>query len=130
MLTAMMAIKLGNTVVFKPSEKSPLVGIKIGELIQEAGLPQSVVEIVTGDAETGAHLSRADIAKVIFTGSVGGGARVMAQAAEKITPVTLELGGKDAAVVLPDAPLDWTARGLTWGASTRECPACGAAERV
>ncbi|MBK7748517.1 MAG: aldehyde dehydrogenase family protein [Candidatus Obscuribacter sp.] len=130
MMTAMMAIMLGNTVVIKPSEKSPLVGIKIGELIQEAGLPQSVVEIVTGDAETGAHLSRADIAKVIFTGSVGGGARVMAQAAEKITPVTLELGGKDAAVVLPDAPLDWTARGLTWGAFTNAGQACASVERV
>jgi succinate-semialdehyde dehydrogenase/glutarate-semialdehyde dehydrogenase len=67
---------------------------------------------------------------LIFTGSVEGGSKVMAQAAENLTPVTLELGGKDPAIVLPDAPPDWTARGLVWGAFTNCGQACASIERV
>lgn len=129
MMTAMMAVMLGNTVIIKPSEKSPLVGLKIGELCGKV-LPAGVVQIVTGDRRTGEYLSRSHLAKLIFTGSVRGGSEVMAQAAPNVTPVSLELGGKDAAIVLPDAPLDWTARGLVWGAFTNAGQACASVERV
>lgn len=130
MMSAIMSIMVGNTVIIKPSEKSPLTGIKIGELCQEAGFPRGVVEIVTGDRETGKYLSEAALNKLIFTGSVQGGQKVMAQSAENLTPLTLELGGKDAAIVLPDAPIDWTCRGITWGAFTNAGQACASVERV
>jgi len=130
MMAIVMALMVGNTVVLKPSEKSPLTGIKIGELFLEAGFPEGVVTVVTGDRTTGAYLSRSRLAKLIFTGSVEGGRKVMAQAAEKLIPVTLELGGKDPAIVLPDAPPDWTARGLVWSAFTNCGQACASVERV
>lgn len=130
MMTALMAVMVGNTVVLKPSEKSSLVGIKIAELFEKAGFPKGVVSVVTGDRSTGEYLSRSKLAKLVFTGSVEGGAKVMAQAAPNLTPVSLELGGKDAAIVLPDAPVDWTARGLVWGAFTNAGQACASIERV
>jgi succinate-semialdehyde dehydrogenase/glutarate-semialdehyde dehydrogenase len=130
MMTAIMALYAGNTVVIKPSEKSSLVGIKIGELILEAGFPPGAVEIITGDGQTGKYLSSSRLGRLIFTGSVGGGKAVMSQAANSLTPVSLELGGKDAAIVLPDAPIDWTAKGLTWGAFTNAGQACASVERV
>ncbi len=129
-MSIVMSLMVGNTVVLKPSEKSPLTGIKIGELFQEAGFPEAVVTVVTGDRTTGAHLSRSKLAKLIFTGSVEGGRKVMAQASDNLIPVTLELGGKDPAIVLPDAPVDWTARGLVWSAFTNCGQACASIERV
>lgn len=130
MMTAMMAVMLGNTVVIKPSEKSPLIGLRIGELFTQAGFPPGVVQIVTGERHTGELLSKGRLSKLVFTGSVRGGAQVMAQAAANITPVSLELGGKDAAIILPDAPLEWTAKGLVWGAFTNAGQACASVERV
>lgn len=129
-MTILMAVACGNTVVLKPSEKSPMVGIKIGELFEKAGFPSGVLQVVTGDRSTGEHLTRCDLARIIFTGSVAAGSKIMAQAAPNITPVSLELGGKDAAIVLPDAPVDWTARGLVWGAFTNAGQACASIERV
>lgn len=130
MMSIIMAVACGNTVVLKPSEKCPLIGIKIGELFIEAGFPKNVVTVVTGDRATGAYLSQSNVAKLIFTGSSAGGSKVMAQASEKLIPVSLELGGKDAAIVLPDAPADWTAQGLVWGAFTNCGQACASIERV
>ncbi|HEY9784051.1 MAG TPA: aldehyde dehydrogenase family protein [Candidatus Obscuribacterales bacterium] len=130
MMTMLMAVMTGNTVVLKPSEKSPLIGIKIGELFEQAGFPKGVVSVVTGDRTTGAALSNCRLAKLVFTGSVEGGSKVMAQAAPNLTPLTLELGGKDPAIVLPDAPLEWTARGITWGAFTNAGQACASIERL
>jgi succinate-semialdehyde dehydrogenase/glutarate-semialdehyde dehydrogenase len=130
MMAMIACVMCGNTVVLKPSEKSPLVGIKIGELFKEAGFPDGVVTIVTGDRTTGEHLSRAKLSKIIFTGSVQGGRNIMAQAAPNVVPVTLELGGKDPAIVLPDAPIGWTAQGLLWGAFTNAGQACASIERV
>lgn len=130
MMTAVMSVMVGNTVVIKPSEKSPLIGIKIGELFQEAGFPAGVVEIVTGDRETGKALSQCELDKIIFTGSVRGGMHIMEQASGNLVPVTLELGGKDPAIVLPDASIEWTCRGITWGAFTNAGQACASVERV
>lgn len=130
MMTILAAVGVGNTVVLKPSEKSPLIGIKIGELFEKAGFPEGVVSVITGDRSTGEHLSRARLSRLIFTGSVEGGRKIMAQVAPNLTPLTLELGGKDPAVVLPDAPVEWTARGLTWGAFTNAGQACASIERA
>ncbi|MBN9393753.1 MAG: aldehyde dehydrogenase family protein [Candidatus Melainabacteria bacterium] len=130
MMTACMALMVGNTVVLKPSEKSPLIGIKIGELFLQAGFPQGCVEVITGDRNTGRYLTEQNLAKVIFTGSVSGGKNVMETCSRSLTPVTLELGGKDAAIVLPDAPVEWTSRGLVWGAFTNAGQACASVERV
>ncbi len=130
MMTIAMAVMVGNTVVLKPSEKSSLVGIKIGELFEEAGFPPGVVSVVTGDRSTGKLLSESKLSKLIFTGSYEGGCKVMEQAAVSVTPVSLELGGKDAAIVLPDAPIKWTAQALAWGAFTNAGQACASIERV
>jgi acyl-CoA reductase-like NAD-dependent aldehyde dehydrogenase len=130
MMTILMALMAGNTVVLKPSEKSPLTGLKIGELFKRSGFPENVVSIVTGERITGEYLSRSRLAKLIFTGSAAAGAQVMAQASTQLTPVCLELGGKDAAIVLPDAPIETTACGLAWGAFSNAGQACASIERL
>ncbi|MBK9142358.1 MAG: aldehyde dehydrogenase family protein [Candidatus Melainabacteria bacterium] len=130
MMAALMSVMVGNTVVLKPSEKSSLIGIKIGDLFREAGFPEGVMSVVTGDKDTGRYLSESGLARVIFTGSVEGGRKVMEQAAATITPVSLELGGKDAAIVLPSAPVKWTAQGIAWGAFTNAGQACASIERL
>jgi succinate-semialdehyde dehydrogenase/glutarate-semialdehyde dehydrogenase len=130
MMTIVMALMTGNSVILKPSEKASLTGIKIGELFTQAGFPDGLVTIVTGDRTTGSNLVSSKVQKVIFTGSVAGGSNVMATAARNLTPVSLELGGKDAAIVLPDAPVDWTANGLVWGAFTNCGQACASIERL
>lgn len=130
MMTILMAVMAGNTVVLKPSEKSPLTGLKIGELFKKAGFPENVVSIVTGEKITGEYLSRSRLAKLVFTGSPAAGAQVMAQASAQLTPVCLELGGKDPAIVLPDAPVESTAWGLAWGAFSNAGQACASIERL
>lgn len=126
-VTALMA---GNTVVFKPSEYTPLTGLKIGELLKEAGVPATVMEVVTGDGSTGAALVNSDVDKIIFTGSVGTGKKIMEAAAKKLTPVTLELGGKDPLIVLPDADIDRASSAAVWGAFCNSGQVCAGIERV
>lgn len=130
MMSIVMALMAGNSVVLKPSEKSSLIGIKIGELFLQAGFPEGLVNVVTGGRQTGTYLVESAVQKVIFTGSVAGGSNVMTAAARNLTPVSLELGGKDAAIVLPDAPVDWTAHGIVWGAFTNCGQACASIERL
>lgn len=130
MMTILMSLMVGNTVVLKPSEKSSLVGLRIGELFRAAGFPDNVVTVITGDRTTGECLLRTRLDKVVFTGSVATGARVMMEIATNPMPMCLELGGKDAAIVLPDAPAEWTAKGLTWGAFTNAGQACASIERM
>jgi succinate-semialdehyde dehydrogenase/glutarate-semialdehyde dehydrogenase len=128
--SALSAVAAGNTVVLKPSEKSTLTGLLIRDLFRDAGFPADTVQVVVGDGLTGKHLSETRQARLILTGSVGAGKKVMAQAAQRLTPVTLELCGKDAAIVLPDAPVDLTAAGLTWGACFNAGQACASIERL
>jgi len=130
MMTILMAVMAGNCVVLKPSEKSPLTGLKIAELFQLAGFPDHVVSVVTGERVTGEYLSRSRLARLLFTGSAQAGAQVMAQASAQLTPVCLELGGKDPAIVLADAPLEETAQGIAWGAFTNAGQACASIERL
>jgi succinate-semialdehyde dehydrogenase/glutarate-semialdehyde dehydrogenase len=129
-MTMLMALTAGNTIILKPSEKTPLVGLKIGELFKQAGFSEDIVTIITGGAEVGEQLAKADLARLIFTGSVKTGVKIINAAAPNVTPVSLELGGKDAAIVLPDAPVERTAQAITWGAFTNAGQACASIERV
>ncbi|MCL4478032.1 MAG: aldehyde dehydrogenase family protein [Deltaproteobacteria bacterium] len=125
-----MALVAGNTVILKPSELTPLIGKKIKELLDTAGFPDGVFSIVYGDGKIGAELVKADLSKIIFTGSVATGRRIMAAAAENLIPVVLELGGKDPMIVLKDADLDMSARGAVWSGFMNSGQTCASVERV
>ena len=102
------AMAAGNTFVLKTSEKSPLAAAQYGDLLNEAGFPPGVINIVTGAGETGSLLAHhMDVAKIAFTGSATAGRAVMAAAAKSnLKIVTLELGGKSPAVIFDDAELN------------------------
>jgi acyl-CoA reductase-like NAD-dependent aldehyde dehydrogenase len=125
------ALAAGNTVVFKPAEQSSLVGLALGKLFDEAGLPPGVLNVITGDAETGrALVSHDGVEKISFTGSVEAGRSIGAECAKQLKRVTLELGGVDPAVVLPDADLELTANGLVWGSFCNAGQVCVRPKRV
>jgi acyl-CoA reductase-like NAD-dependent aldehyde dehydrogenase len=124
-----MALMAGNAVVLKPSELTPLTALKIGSIFKQAQLPEGLVEIVTGDGSTGAALVDAGVNKIMFTGSVNTGKRVAEAAAKHLTPVVLELGGKDPMIVLEDAKLENAARAAIWGAFCNAGQACASIER-
>ncbi|GHG16080.1 aldehyde dehydrogenase family protein [Paracoccus aerius] len=106
------ALAAGNTVVLKPAEYTPLTALAFAEICQEIGLPAGVVNIVTGDGETGAALVAADVDKIAFTGSTEVGRAIANQLAGRATRLTLELGGKSPFVVMPDADLDGAVDGV------------------
>jgi acyl-CoA reductase-like NAD-dependent aldehyde dehydrogenase len=125
------ALAAGNTVVLKPAPATTLIGLEVGRLCRAAGLPDGVVNVVAVDDSLAPGLVEdARVGKLVFTGSVATGKRVMASAAKNVTPVVLELGGKDAAVVCRDADLDRAARGIVWGAFLNCGQTCASVERV
>src|SRR6266567_1728868 len=124
-----MSLMAGNAVILKPSELTPLTGLKIKEILQRAGLADGVLQVVTGDGSTGAALVGAGVDKIMFTGSVATGRRVAEAAARYLTPVVLELGGKDPMIVLEDADIQNAALGAVWGAFANSGQACASVER-
>jgi acyl-CoA reductase-like NAD-dependent aldehyde dehydrogenase len=124
-----MALMAGNAVVVKPSELTPLTALKIADVFKQAKLPDGLLEIVTGDGSTGAALVDAGVNKIMFTGSVNTGKRVAEAAAKHLTPVVLELGGKDPMIVFEDANLENAARAAIWGAFCNSGQACASIER-
>lgn len=124
-----MALMAGNAVVVKPSELTPLTALKIASIFKQAELPEGLLEIVTGDGSTGAALVESGVNKIMFTGSVNTGKRVAEAAAKHLTPVVLELGGKDPMLVLEDADLENAARAAIWGAFCNSGQACASIER-
>ena len=124
-----MALMAGNAVVLKPSELTPLAGLKIKEVLARAGLPEGILEVVTGDGSTGAALVGAGVDKIMFTGSVATGKRVAEAAAKYLIPVVLELGGKDPMIVLDDANVENAARAAVWGAFANCGQSCSSVER-
>ena len=106
------ALAAGNTVVLKPAEYTPLTALAFAEICQEIGLPAGVVNIVTGDGDTGAALVAADVDKIAFTGSTEVGRAIAGRLAGRATRLTLELGGKSPFVVMPDADLDAAVEGV------------------
>jgi acyl-CoA reductase-like NAD-dependent aldehyde dehydrogenase len=130
MSTVAGAIAAGNAVILKPSEYTPLTGLRIGELVGEATGLADLVAVATGDGGTGAALIQAGVDKVAFVGSVATGKKVMAAAAASLTPVVLELGGKDAMIVCGDADIERAARGAVWAALYGCGEVCMSVERV
>ncbi|HEY9405641.1 MAG TPA: aldehyde dehydrogenase family protein [Pyrinomonadaceae bacterium] len=124
-----MALMAGNAVILKPSELTPLVGVKIGEVFARAGLPDNLLTVVTGDGRTGAALVEAGVDKIMFTGSVATGRRVAEAAARRLIPCVLELGGKDPMIVFEDANLEAAAQAAVWGAFANAGQACASVER-
>jgi succinate-semialdehyde dehydrogenase/glutarate-semialdehyde dehydrogenase len=127
---AAMALMAGNTVVLKPSELTPLIGLKIGEIFEKAGLPKAVVQVVTGAGATGAALVEAAPDKIMFTGSVATGKKIAEAAAKNLTSVVLELGGKDPMIVFSDANLELAADAAVWGAFCNAGQSCSSVERL
>jgi betaine-aldehyde dehydrogenase len=110
------ALACGNTMVFKPSEVTPLCALRLAEILAEAGLPAGVFNVVQGAGEVGAALvSDPRVAKVSLTGSVPTGRKVYAAAAQGIRPVTMELGGKSPLIVFDDADLEAAVGGAILG---------------
>lgn len=126
----MPAVRAGNTVVIKPSPMTPLSTIRLVELINEV-LPAGVVNVITCDNDVAAELTtHPDVAKVTFTGSTTTGRKIMAGASNTLKRLTLELGGNDAGIVLPDADPSAIAEGLFWGAFTNSGQTCAALKRL
>jgi acyl-CoA reductase-like NAD-dependent aldehyde dehydrogenase len=127
--TIVPALLAGNAVVFKPSEVTPRSGALVVELF-EGLVPGGLLGLVQGGGEVGAALSSADVDLVVFTGSVATGRKVAHACAERLVPCSLELGGKDAAIVLADADLERAANGVVWGAMMNAGQNCASVERV
>jgi acyl-CoA reductase-like NAD-dependent aldehyde dehydrogenase len=124
------AIATGNTVVNKPSPYTPLSTLRMVEIMNEV-LPPGVVNCISGIDAIGAAMSaHPGIGKIAFTGSVRTGKKVMASAAETLKRLTLELGGNDAGIVLPDADPKQIAQGLFWGAFINNGQTCAALKRL
>ena len=127
---AAMALMAGNSVVIKPSELTPFIGLRIGEIFEKAGAPEGLIQILTGDGSTGAALVEAAPDKIMFTGSVATGKKVAKAAAENLTSTVLELGGKDPMIVFDDANLKLAAQAAVWGAFCNAGQSCSSVERL
>ena len=125
------ALACGNTVVLKPAETTPLTALIFADICRQAELPPGVVNIVTGDGETGGHLVRHDgIDKVAFTGSTEVGKLIMRELAGRDVRLTLELGGKAANIVFDDAALDQAVEGIVNGIYFNQGHVCCAGSRL
>ncbi len=125
------ALATGNTVVLKPAETTPLTALKLAEVIADSGLPDGVVNIVTGAAETGAAVvAHPDVNKVSFTGSTSVGKLIQQSTAGSGKKLTLELGGKAANIILEDAPIDQAVEGIVNGIYFNQGHVCCAGSRL
>jgi acyl-CoA reductase-like NAD-dependent aldehyde dehydrogenase len=126
---ALPALMAGNTVVIKPSEITPLATMLLVDGMRAAGFPDDVIRVASGAGETGAALVD-NVDMVMFTGSTRTGKKIMAQAAERLIPVSLELGGKDPMIVLRDADLERAANMAVQWSFSNSGQICMAVERV
>src|SRR3954454_5350575 len=126
------ALAAGNTVVLKPAEQTPVTAMELGKLIQEAGFPEGVVNIVPGYGETaGAALAaHPGMDKIAFTGSTEVGKLIAHAAADNLTKVSLELGGKAPDIVFADAKLDQAVNGAMMGIFFNQGQVCCAGSRI
>ncbi len=128
MLPALVA---GNTVVWKPSEETPAVAAAFVKVFEEAGLPAGVINLVLGAGEAGAALvSHPDVRVISFTGSTDTGLKVYTSAASQGKKVALEMGGKNAIIVLDDANLELAVKAITWSAYGTTGQRCTATSRL
>ncbi|MGI0115515.1 betaine-aldehyde dehydrogenase [Zooshikella sp. RANM57] len=125
------ALACGNSMIFKPSEETPLGALKLAEIFIEAGLPAGVFNVVQGDYRVGQMLTQHPaIAKISFTGEVNTGKTVMADAASSLKSVTMELGGKSPLIIFPDADLDNAISGAMVGNFYTQGEVCTNGTRV
>jgi len=125
------ALAAGNTVVIKSAESTPLTLLKLAEVIQEAGLPDGVVNIISGAGETGAAIvNHPDINKIAFTGSTGVGKIIQKAISGTDKKATLELGGKAANIIMNDAPIDQAVEGIVNGIYFNQGHVCCAGSRL
>jgi aldehyde dehydrogenase (NAD+) len=125
------ALAMGNCVVLKPAETTSITALKLAEILQDAGLPDGVVNFVTGAGETGAAvMGHPGAAKVAFTGSTEVGKAIMRQLAGTDRKMTMELGGKAANIVFDDAPLDQAVEGIVNGIFFNQGHVCCAGSRL
>ena len=124
-----IALMAGNGVVLKPASLTPLIGERIVRVFERAGVPEGLVRVVHGPG-TGSALVKAPVAKIFFTGSVETGRGVGEECARRLKGSVLELGGKGAMVVLPDANLDHAVAGALWGGFANAGQTCSGIERV
>lgn len=124
------ALAAGCTVVLKPAPEGPVTTLMLAEALEAAGLPEGVISVLPGGREVGDYLVRhPDVDKISFTGSTGAGRTVMTRAAEKIKRVTLELGGKSAAIIADDVDLDFLP-GMVFGGIGHSGQVCAALTRI
>lgn len=124
------ALVAGNTMVLKPSPYTPLCSLKLGEILRDI-LPPGVLNIVSGGNDLGSWLtSHPDVRKISFTGSTETGRKIMQSCASNLKRITLELGGNDPAIVLPDVDVKETAQNLFWAAFQNSAQFCVAAKRL
>ncbi|MTD44989.1 aldehyde dehydrogenase family protein [Conexibacter sp. W3-3-2] len=123
------ALAAGNAVILKPSEVTPLTSLKLLEGLRECGVPEHVFQVATGRGGTGAALTD-EVDMIMFTGSTATGKKVMQRAAETLTPVSLELGGKDPLIVLADADLERAANSAIYWGMFNGGQTCISVERV
>jgi aldehyde dehydrogenase (NAD+) len=124
------ALAAGNTVVFKPSEYTPGVGIALAELFEHVADSSEYFQVVTGFGETGTALCTSGVKKLAFTGSTATAKKVAALCAQTLTPVIAECGGKDPVIVARDADLSKAADAAVWSAFSNAGQTCIGAERV
>ncbi len=125
------ALATGNTVVLKPAETTPLTALKLAELIRDSGLPDGVVNIITGFGKTGAAMvNHPKVNKVAFTGSTDVGKLIQKSIAGTNKKVTLELGGKAANIIFDDAPIDQAVEGIVNGIVFNQGHVCCAGSRL
>lgn len=123
------ALVAGNTIVFKPASDTPLSALRLVEILYEAGLPEGVVNIIFGPGGTvgEALLHHPGVAVISFTGSTESGRHVAVEAAQSLKRVSLEMGGKNAVIVMDDADLNLAVEGILWsayGTTGQRCTAC------
>jgi succinate-semialdehyde dehydrogenase/glutarate-semialdehyde dehydrogenase len=125
------ALFAGNAVVIKPSEVTPRTGALLAELAREA-IPDhpDLVQVVQGRGDVGAALVKAGVQKIAFIGSPSTGRKILAGAAETLTPVVMELGANDVSIVCEDADLERAAAGIVWGAMSNAGQVCMSVERA
>jgi aldehyde dehydrogenase (NAD+) len=125
------ALVAGNTAVVKPAPNTPLSSLRLAELCAEAGVPDGVVNVVPGAGDTGeALVAHEGVDQVTFTGSVPTGQAIMRESADHVRDVTLELGGKNPALVYPDADIEAAASEIATGIFTNAGQVCSAADRA
>jgi succinate-semialdehyde dehydrogenase/glutarate-semialdehyde dehydrogenase len=129
MQSVVSGLAAGNAVILKPSEITPLTGEMVAEIFHRAGVPQDVLIVASGDGRTGAAVVD-HVDKVFFIGSSRTGRKIYAEAAKRMVPCVLELGGNAPALVLSDADLEKTARGLAWGAFFNAGQVCASVQRI